>query len=207
MNFGAFNDRPNNSGGSSLLNLEKGSILDLTKAAPSLKNVVVAAGWDVNKKGGDNFDLDISAFLLAENGRLKDPATQVVYFNQMMQQGIYLEGDNLTGAGDGDDERINVALDDIPSNIHSIVFNVNIYECVKKRQTFGMVDNSYIRLLDADNDDKELARFELKKVASSATAMTFARLFRQNGGWAFEAIGDALTVQDLEQLLLRYYDN
>lgn len=209
MNFGAFSGKTttptpqaNNSG--NLLNLSKGDILDLTKVAPSLKNVVLAAGWDVNDAGQDNYDLDISAFLLNANGRVTNPATQVVYFGQMAQQGIFLEGDNLTGAGDGDDERINVNLDEIPSDVNEIVFNVNIYECTKKRQTFGMVKNSYVRLLDADNNEKELCRFELKENASSATAVTFAKLFRQRGGWGFEAIGNALTVADLNQILIRY---
>ena len=200
MNFGTRTTSNNQSP----LNLSKGDILDLTKEAPSLRNVVVGCGWDVNKAGADNFDLDISAFLLNENQRVTDPSTQVVYFKQMTQEGIFLEGDNLTGSGDGDDERININLDNIPANIKEIVFNVNIYEATKKRQTFGMIKNSYIRLLDADNDEKELCKFQLKENASNATAVTFAKLFRHNGGWSFEAIGNALVVQDLNQLLIRY---
>lgn len=186
------------------LNLRKGEILDLTKKAPSLKHCILGAGWDVNVAGADNFDLDISAFLLDANHRVTNPATQVVYFGQMSQEGIFLEGDNLTGAGEGDDERINIDLDRIPANIHEIVFNVNIYEAMKKRQTFGMIQNSYIRLLDKDNNEMELCRFELKKMAANSTAVTFARLKRIPGGWTFEAIGDSLVVTDLNQLLIRY---
>lgn len=196
---------PVNQGTPNLLNLEKGGVLDLTKVAPSLKSVVVAAGWDVNDDG-DNFDLDISAFLLDANKRVTDPSRRVVYFRQMAQKGIFLEGDNLTGAGEdgGDDERINIDLNEIENDVQEIVFNVNIYQAMEKRQTFGMVNNSFIRLLDKDNNEKELCRFELKEKASSATAITFAKLFRSNGGWAFEAIGNAMTVADLNQILLRY---
>lgn len=212
MNFGNFGGNNNATGSPMMggqqsaapLNLKKGDILDLTKKAPSLKHAILGAGWDVNVAGGDNFDLDISAFLLDANHRVTNPATQVVYFGQMNQQGIYLEGDNLTGAGEGDDERIHIDLEAIPANIQEIVFNVNIYEAMKKKQTFGMVDNSYIRLLDDDNNEQEILRFELKKQAGNATAVTFAKLVRVPGGWKFETIGDTLVVGDLNQLLIRY---
>lgn len=188
------------------LNLEKGDILDLTKTNPTLKVAALAAGWDANVPGQETFDLDISAFLLDKNGRVTNPATQVVYFKQLVQRGIALEGDDLTGSNSdgGDDERININLDEIDPNIDSIVFNVNIYDAIKKRQTFGMVKNSYVRLLDAEKNDKEILRYELKNQASNATAVTFARLYRVSGGWSFEAIGDPLNVQDLNQILIRY---
>lgn len=203
MNFNNTHSQNNNS--ISPLNLTKGDILDLTKNTPSLKNVILAAGWDVNNAGGDNFDLDISAFLLNSSQRITDYTTQVVFFNQMQQRGIFLEGDNLTGAGDGDDERIHVNLDEVSPDVSEILFNVNIFDAARKRQTFGMVKNSYVRLLDADNNDQELCRFSLKDNASAATAVEFAKLTRNpRGGWSFEAIGSSLTVADLNQLLLRY---
>lgn len=205
MNFNNFNNAgSNNTGG--VLNLEKGGVLDLTKVAPSLKKVIVGAGWDVNNFGKDSYDLDISAFLLDSNRRVprEQAGQRVVFFNQLQLPGIRLEGDNLTGAGEGDDERIDVDLDNIPSDVNEIVFNVNIFDAERKRQTFGMVHNSYIRLLDADNNEKELARFDLKENASNATAITFARLYRTRNGWSFEAIGDALVVRDLNDLLARY---
>lgn len=207
MNFNRFGKTGTDEDNFRPLDLSKGDILDLTKVAPSLRNVTLGAGWTMAKSGDDNFDLDISAFLLDRDGRVKDPYTQVVYFKQMSQQGIYLEGDNLTGSSEDsneDDERINVALDDIPAGIQSIVFNVNIFEAMEKRQTFGMIRKSYIRLLDRDNNDRELLRFSLKTDAASATALTFAKLERVNNGWQFHAIGDALTVRDLNQLLVRY---
>lgn len=196
----------NNSGSSSPapLNLTKGDILDLTKEAPSLKNVILAAGWDTNDAGKDNFDLDISAFLLNANGRVTNPSTQIVFFNAMQQKGIFLEGDNQTGAGDGDDEKIHIALDELDADVCEIIFNVNIYDAVAKRQTFGMVKNSYVRLLDQDNNDREILRFDLKDDASTATAVEFAKLKRNNNGWTFEALGNCLNVADLNALLIRY---
>lgn len=206
MNFTNLGESTSNAAYENVLNLSKGDVLDLTKAAPSLKNIIVGAGWDVNDFGKDSYDLDISAFLLDKNRRVTTAkvSERVVFFNMLHQQGIALEGDNLTGAGDGDDERIDVSLDDIAPDINEIIFNVNIYDAKKKNQTFGMVRNSYIRLLDADNNEKELARFDLKDDASTATAVTFARLFRTSNGWSFEAIGDTYNVADLNELLSRY---
>lgn len=207
MNFNGY-ERNNSYGtsGNSILNLDKGDILDLTKTAPSLKHVIIGAGWDVNESGRASYDLDLSAFLLDRNKRvtMERVKERVVYFKMMNQKGIYLEGDNLTGEGEGDDERIDVDLNGIAPDIEEIVFNVNIYDAKKKRQSFGMVHNSYIRLLDADDHERELARFNLNEDASGATAVTFAKLFRTGDGWSFEAVGDALVVDDLNELLTRY---
>lgn len=198
MNFNETN------GSSGILNLSKGSILDLTKSNPSLNNVILAAGWDVNKSGSDNFDLDISAFLLDKNGRVTNIQEQVIYFNNKEVSGIKLNGDNRTGQGDGDDETININLSKISNDIKKIVFCVTIFEAISKRQTFGMVNNSYVRLLDIDKDNKELCRFELKNEYATSTAIVFAELFRSDNGWSFKAIGQGENVENLEKLLLKY---
>lgn len=209
MNFGNRNQSSTN-GQVDLLNLQKGDLLDLTKSAPLLKRAIVACGWKINQRiGEDNYDLDLSAFMLSENGRVSQTrlGERIVFFNQRMQRGIYLEEDNLTGNDDNDDgdsERIHVDLDAIPSDVHSVLFCVNIFEAGKRRQTFGAVRNAYIRLLDEDNNERELLRFRLTEDASSSTAVVFARLFRKNGGWTFEAIGENHMVPDLNNLLLKY---
>lgn len=187
------------------LNLDKGDILDLAKEAPTLNNVIVGCGWQANDVGSDNYDLDVSAFLLDKKGKVKNPAIHVVYFKAQTQQGIWSEGDDLNGSddGDGDCERIHVNLSEIAPDIQSILFVVNIYDAMVKRQTFGMIKNSYIRLMD-EATEKELARFPLKEDAGSSTAVVFARLNRERHGWTFEAIGDTLVVKDLNQLLIRY---
>ena len=185
-----------------LLNLKKNEMLNLTKVAPSLKNVILGAGWDVASRG-PSMDLDIAAFLLDANDRVANIGTDVIYFNNMTSTGIKLEGDNRTGEGEGDDERIDINLDLIPSNIHRIVFFVTIYEADSKKQTFGMVNNSYVRLLDADNNEKEILRYELKENCSGDTALTFAELIRENNTWTFHAIGEG-SVGDLNALLYKY---
>lgn len=210
MNFNSRNN-PFGRGDSSLdiLNLEKGDILDLTKVSASLEQVVCAAKWEINESGKDTYDLDISAFMLDENGRIKkkNALNRVVFFNQLAQVGIYLEGDNLTGGSedDADDERIVVDLNKIPDDVQSIVFHVNIFDAYKKKQTFGSIKSS-IRLLDCNNNEKELCRFSLNDHAAGATALCFARLFRNaNGrGWSFEAIGESLVVANLNEILVRY---
>ena len=186
------------------LNLEKAQVLDLTKVAPSLKNVILGAGWDVSEIG-PSFDLDISAFLLDRNGRVDRNriSDRVIYFNNMRARGIRLEGDNLTGEGDGDDERIDINLDEIDSDVDSIIFFVTIFDAINKRQTFGMVNNSYIRLLDADNNEKEILRYPLKGRYDSDTAITFCKLKRNSKGWEFEAIGDG-SIGDLNTLISKY---
>ena len=198
MSFG------NNTNDFAPLNLKKGDILDLTKSVPSLKNVVLAGGWDANDAGNESFDLDISAFLLDKNDRVVNPNQHICYFGHPELKGVILEGDNLTGNGDGDDERIDINLDLIDPSIEKILFNVNIYEAINKRQTFGMVKNSYVRILDADNGDKEICRYELLENASTATAVIFAQLERTNNGWSFKTIGNAVNVRDLNQLLMMY---
>lgn len=194
---------------SGLLNLDKNQLLDLTKQAPSLKRLVFAAKWDINVPGKENFDLDISALLLDREGRVKlgDIYTKVVYFNQRVQNGIFLEKDNLTGGNeDGDDERIDIDLEEIDPDVHEILFCVMIYNAMELRQTFGMISNSYVRLLDADNGERELCRFELRDNASNATAVMFAKLIRNRDGrgWSFKTIGEPLVVTDLNQILLKF---
>lgn len=197
MHFGT--EKPENQ----ILNLKKNDILDLTKVSKKLHNVILGAGWDVASKG-PSFDLDIAAFLLHEDNQVKDPSREVVFFNQMKQQGIRLEGDNLTGEGEGDDERIDIDLKAIDPEIKKIVFIVTIFKAEEKRQTFGMINNSYVRLLDADDNEKELCRFSLKEEASSATAVIFAELSRiRKDDWEFKALGEG-KVGDLNDIITLY---
>ena len=184
-----------------VLNLEKNSVLDLTKKNPGLTLVNLGAGWDI-ATSGDDFDLDIAAILLDANGKFGS-VDNVVYFNHMEVPGVKLNGDNRTGAGDGDDEVISLNLSQINPSIQKIVFVVTIYQAQQKRQTFGMIDNSYVRLLDAANGDKELCRFNLRENGSTATAVIFAELNRDGAEWQFKAIGEG-KVADLNSILGMY---
>ena len=170
------------------LDLGKGAVLDLTKRNPGLTEVKVGAGWDVAQSGTD-FDLDISAFLLSDAGKITS-GNDVIFYNHMQMAGIQLSGDNRTGAGNGDDETINVDLSAIPAQYSKIVFCVSIDQAVARRQTFGMVQNAYIRLMDAANGNKELCRFSLRDDYSTDTAVIFAELRRNNGDWDFATLGE-----------------
>lgn len=182
-----------------VLNLQKNDILDLTKTNPSLNNVIVGAGWDVSTRGAD-FDLDLAALLLDKNGRLLKKKG-LVYFGSKKSQGIYLTGDNLTGEGDGDDERIIVTLSNIPEECEKVLFTVVIYSAKMRRQNFGMIRNSYVRLLDADNREKEICRFNLMENGGDNTGIIFAELYRDGREWNFKAVGQLLktTIGDLEK--------
>ena len=173
--------------------------LNLAKKNPGLKKVILGAGWDV-ASGGQDFDLDIAAFLLNANGKVQNIPDDVIFFNNMQGQGIYLEGDNRTGAGEGDDEVININLEEINPNIAKIVFVVTIHEAQAKRQTFGMVENSYVRLLDEENNEREICRFNLKENGSTVTSVIFSELYKQNGEWQFKAIGEG-KIADLNGIL------
>lgn len=197
INMGASNGNNVNA-----LNLKKNDILNLAKKNPGLKKVILGAGWDV-ASGGQDFDLDIAAFLLNANGKVKNIPDDVIFFNNMQGQGIYLEGDNRTGAGEGDDERIRIDLESIPAHVQKIVFVVTIHEAQAKRQTFGMVENSYVRLLDEENNEREICRFNLKENGSTVTSVIFSELYKQNGEWQFKAIGEG-KIADLNGVLALY---
>ena len=144
----------------------------------------------------------IAAFLLDANNKF-NTVSNVIFFNNKVGQGIALAGDNRTGAGDGDDETINIELDKIDSNIAKIVFVVTIHEAMAKRQTFGMINNSYVRLVDLDQNGKELCRFNLKENGSTATSVIFAELYRSGSEWQFKAVGEG-KIADLNGVLALY---
>lgn len=191
-----------NNGSQPSLNLSKGNVLDLTKQAPALKNCVLGGGWDM-AVAGPTADLDLAAFLIEDSGRVTQVPKDVIFFNNMSAPGIRLEGDNRTGEGDGDDERIQINLDAIEPRITRIIFFMTIFEAVSKKQTFGMIKNAFVRLLDADNNDAEICRYQLTDNYSADTAVTACSLNRGPNGWQFEAIGEG-TIADLNGLLSRY---
>ena len=184
-----------------ILNLNKNDILDLTKKNPGLKKVRLGAGWDIANNGLD-YDLDIAAFLLDSNNKF-NTVSNIIFFNNKESQGISLAGDNRKGAGEGDDEVININLEEINPNIAKIVFVVTIHEAQAKRQTFGMVENSYVRLVDLENNKREICRFNLKENGSTATSVIFAELNRKGSEWQFKAIGEG-KIADLNGVLALY---
>ena len=172
------------------ISLTKGQKVDLTKNNPGLKNVLVGLGWDINRfESGSDFDLDASAFLVQENGKVSGDQDFIFYSNLEHPSGAVVHlGDNRTGAGDGDDEQITVDLSKVPENIARIAFTVTIYDAESRRQNFGQVANAFIRLVNADTDE-EIVRYDLGEDFSIETAMVVGELYRHNGEWKFNAIG------------------
>ena len=172
------------------ITLSKGQKVSLTKGNPGLKHIVVGLGWDTNKyDGGFDFDLDSAAFLLDENGKV-NADTDFVFYNNLKHSSGAVEhlGDNLTGEGDGDDEQVKVDLSLVPQNISKIAFTVTIHEALERRQNFGQVSNSYVRVVDEDTN-QELLNYELGEDFSIETAIVVCEIYRHNGEWKFNALG------------------
>ncbi|GAA2117516.1 TerD family protein [Actinomadura alba] len=171
------------------VSLTKGGNVSLTKEAPGLSALVVGLGWDVRTTTGSDFDLDASALLVSEAGKVLS-GQHFVYFNNLKSPEGAVEhtGDNLTGEGEGDDEQIKVNLDAVPAEGVKIVFPVSIYEGDKRGQNFGQVRNAFIRVVN-QADGNEIARYDLTEDASTETAMVFGELYRNGAEWKFRAVG------------------
>ncbi|OOO00280.1 MAG: chemical-damaging agent resistance protein C [Epulopiscium sp. Nele67-Bin004] len=172
------------------ISLKKGQKVDLTKRHPGLSQVVVGLGWDTNRFDTNGaFDLDTSVFLTGQNGRVSGSGDFVFYGNLVHPSGsVEHTGDNLTGAGDGDDEQIKVNLQQVPSHVDKIVFTVTIYESELRNQNFGMIQNAFIRIYN-EQTNEVLLEYDLDEDFSIETAVVFGELYRHGGEWKFSAIG------------------
>ncbi|CAH2713042.1 hypothetical protein BACCIP111895_00175 [Neobacillus rhizosphaerae] len=167
--------------------LSKGQKVDLTKAHPGLQNVVVGLGWNVSHLGS-NFDLDASAFLLGQTGKVQSDQDFVFYNNPSGGNGsIIYSGDNRIGSGVRDDEQIRIDLNRVPAHIHRIAFTITIHDAQVKRQNFGQIADAYVRIFN-ELTNEELIRFNLGKDFTVETAIVAAELYRHNGEWKFNAI-------------------
>ncbi len=187
------------------INLTKGQKVDLTKGTPGLTKLMVGLGWDVNAfDSGYNFDLDASAFMVGSNGKCPTEKEFIFYSNlEHPSESVKHMGDNLTGAGEGDDEQIVIELDKVPAQYDRIVVVVNIFRAEARNQHFGMIENAFIRIVDARNN-QELCRFNLSEHYDGMTAMIFGEVYRHGNEWKFNAIGQATTDPSLQALSKRY---
>lgn len=169
------------------INLEKGQREPI--AAPKF---TVGLGWDSNASNtGAAYDVDASVFILGENGKLLSDQHFIFYNNlQAPDQSVIHSGDNLTGAGDGDDEQIQVDLSKISPAATEISFVVTIHQAQERRQNFGQIRNSFIRIIDASNN--VLVKYELDEDFSVETAVQFGRIYKRNNEWKFEAVGNGM---------------
>ena len=171
------------------ISLQKGGNVNLSKENPNLSKVIVGLGWDPRATDGAAFDLDASGFLQKNDGKVRGDADFVFYNNLKSTDGSVVHlGDNTTGQGEGDDERLTVDLSKVPADIDKISFCVTIHDAEARKQNFGMVGKAFIRCVDA-NGEKELARYDLSEDSSTETAMIFGELYRAGADWKFKAVG------------------
>jgi tellurium resistance protein TerD len=171
------------------ISLSKGGNVSLSKTDPSLKNVLVGLGWDARPTAGADFDLDASAFMVKEDGKVRSDS-DFIFYNQTKSTCGSVEhtGDNRTGAGDGDDESVIILLDKVPADIQRIVFCVTIHDAEMRKQNFGQVNHAYVRVVNKDSNN-EVTRYDLSEDASIETAMVFGEIYRHSGEWKFKAVG------------------
>ncbi|MFJ7649929.1 TerD family protein [Lysinibacillus sp. NPDC097279] len=172
------------------IQLSKGQRIDLMKQDPGLNNVGIGLGWDVKQfDGGSDFDLDASVFLLDASGKCRNEQDFIFYNNLTSpDKSVQHMGDNRTGLGDGDDEKILVNLKQVSPQIEKIVITVTIYDAEGRRQNFGQVLNAYVRLTNEESGS-EVLRYDLAEDFSIETAVVFCELYRHNGEWKFAAVG------------------
>lgn len=165
------------------INLVKGQKIDLTKGNNNIKKLAIGLGWDA----GDNIDCDASVIVLGLEGKLKE----IIYFRNKTNdnKSIVHSGDNLTGEGEGDDEVIIVDIPKLDDSISKLIFVVNIYDCEGRKQDFGMIKNAYIRIVN-DSEKSELAKYNLSENYAGSTALVAGEIYRHNGEWKFNAIGN-----------------
>lgn len=198
------------------VNLQKGQKVNLSKERAGLSKVMVGLGWDeVQQRRGlfapkpQDIDCDAFAILLGYDGKVLNHTDSVkectVFFNNLKwwNGSIQHMGDNLTGAGEGDDEQIFVDLNNVPQEVGSIVFAVNIYEAFKRNQHFGMIQNAFIRVVDYDRQI-ELCKFNLSENYYNMTALVAGALIRTDSGWEFIADGQAARVESLVNVVAAF---
>ncbi len=197
------------------INLQKGQRVDLTKSNPGLSKIMVGLGWDPVQSGGGgglfgglfggggaaNVDCDASVIMLGANDKLQNNK-DVIYFGNLRSNdgSVQHSGDNLTGDGDGDDEQVMIDLSRVPANIQKLVFVVNIYDCVKRKQHFGMLKNAFIRVVNPGNN-QELLHYNLTDNYSGLTCLVTGEIYRHGNDWKFAAIGSGTNAASLSEVV------
>lgn len=171
------------------ISLSKGGNVSLSKEDPGLDEIMVGLGWDARSTDGQDFDLDASAFLLKADGKVPSD-THFCFYNNMNVAGgaVVHQGDNRTGAGDGDDEQVKITLSKLPPEIDKVAIVVTIHEGEQRRQSFGQVQNAFIRLVN-EKTGKEVVRYDLSEDASVETAMILGEVYRHGSEFKFRAVG------------------
>ena len=171
------------------VSLQKGGNVSLDKAAPGMTKILIGLGWDERTTDGAEFDLDASLFLLNSQGKARGDS-DFIFYNKLTSDcgSVVHQGDNRTGEGDGDDEAIKIDLSKVPAEVNKVAITVTIHDAQSSNQNFGQVANAFMRVVNDENNE-EIARYDLSEDYSVETAMIFGEIYRHNGEWKFKAIG------------------
>lgn len=182
------------------VSLKKGERVNLKKEAPDLKRLLIGLGWDPIEGGifSSAMDIDASVICIDRNGRSEG----IVYYGELKHRSGAIKhyGDNLTGDGDGDDEQIEIKLDEVPDDIERLSVIINIYEAYSRKQHFGKVRNCFVRAVDLDTG-KELVHYNVDGQYDNLTGIFVADVYRHNGEWKFQAIGEGVKVRHIREMV------
>lgn len=203
------------------ISLQKGQRVDLTKGNPGLSKIMVGLGWDPVQKsggggglfgslfgggggGGANIDCDASVIMLGSNDKLQNNS-DVIYFGNLKSKdgSVTHTGDNITGDGEGDDEQVFIELNRVPGHVEKLVFVVNIYDCVKRKQHFGMIQNAFIRVVNPTNN-LEMIKYNLTDDYNGKTSLVVGEIYRSGTDWKFAAVGTGTNAAGLSDVVRSY---
>lgn len=171
------------------ISLSKGGNISLSDSAPNLNKILVGLGWQERSTEGVDFDLDASAFLLRDNGKVSGDE-DLIFYNKLKSQCGAIEhtGDDTVGAGAEDAEALKISLEEVDPKITKIVVCVTIHDAEARQQNFGQVQGAFIRIENMENS-QEIVRFDLSEDYSTETAMIFGEVYRHDTEWKFQAVG------------------
>ncbi len=171
------------------ISLSKGGNVSLSKTDPSVEKIQIGLGWEARSTNGADFDLDASLFMVQGNGKVRGDH-DFIFYNQLSSTcgAVQHTGDNRTGAGEGDDESLQITLSKVPAEIQRLVVAVTIHDAAARGQNFGMVREAFVRVVNSVSG-VEIVRFDLSEDYSTETALIFAEIYQHNGEWKFKAVG------------------
>ena len=173
--------------------LKKGGNISLSQTDSNLRHILIGLGWEARLTDGAPFDLDATAFMVGENGKVRNDEDFIFYHELESKCGSVVHtGDDAVGGGGGDDEALKIDFEKVPDAIKRVIICVTIYEADERGQNFGQVDNAFMRIVNLDNNI-EIARFDLTEDYSTETAMIFGEVYRHNNEWKFKAVGQGFS--------------
>ncbi|MEG5163147.1 TerD family protein [Microcoleus sp. AT3-A2] len=185
------------------MQLSKGERFNLSKEAPGLKKIAIALGWQATE-AGQSYEIDVSAFMLGADGKLPNDKYFIFYNNLQSCDGSVLQSiPDKNNRGQENKSIYGVILEKINPEIEEITFAVTIHESDKIKANFSNIKNAFIKITNLDTGS-ELVRYELKENFSLETAVEFGRLYKKNGEWRFQAVGEGYQA-GLQSLVDKYY--